>query len=727
MILGAGHHATLRNTFFIAERNGCMIPSNANADRSHLEVILKAYIHRTLGRGFGVLTLSTLLASPAALAETAPLALESVVVTGEKMERDLKNTASSVSVKNAREIDREKTGDASVHEVLNDVPNLIYTDSVGAPVIRGQDAQGPNNGANVFWGGTVPRATINLDGHYLNYNEMYFGAPSVWDVDSIEVFRGPQTTSQGANAIAGAIIVKTKDPTFTPEAAYQAEIGNYNARRSSLAASGPLARDLAGRLALDYSARDTFIDYTNPKFASHGTDQDFRALNLRGKLLWLPEALPGLAAKYTFAHGDSNRPTQEAASKPFHKLDHTSTTMPSWHQQTNTHIVDLDYDLENGIKLFNQTQYSQSDVHRVIGVPNGGDADIQQKNASNEARITFGEQRDVLSGMGGLYYAHTSSDEILYLSGISAFDDTKRNLGVFGELNYRLTERWTLSTGLRFQQDQIERSGTSVYAGNPLDYDKTFSALLPKVSLAYAMTPEWTLGGMVSRGYNPGGVSLNMSSKQWQTFDDESIWNYELFARASLLDDRLHLNGNLFYMDMRDAQYNIPVVISSGLTQSYTINAEKAHAYGVELSADYRVLDNLVLKASAGALKTRIDDIDSNSSYAHNEFARSPGYTLSFGPSWDITERLNLNAQVRHLDGYYSDVANTKSYAVDSYTITDTRMSYRFNDHVQLYGYVKNVFDDRSPTYLQQNRGIGGIEASMTEPRTLGIGIKGTL
>ena len=657
MILGAGHHATLRNTFFIAERNGCMIPSNANADRSHLEVILKAYIHRTLGRGFGVLTLSTLLASPAALAETAPLALESVVVTGEKMERDLKNTASSVSVKNAREIDREKTGDASVHEVLNDVPNLIYTDSVGAPVIRGQDAQGPNNGANVFWGGTVPRATINLDGHYLNYNEMYFGAPSVWDVDSIEVFRGPQTTSQGANAIAGAIIVKTKDPTFTPEAAYQAEIGNYNARRSSLAASGPLARDLAGRLALDYSARDTFIDYTNPKFASHGTDQDFRALNLRGKLLWLPEALPGLAAKYTFAHGDSN----------------------------------------------------------------------QQKNASNEARITFGEQRDVLSGMGGLYYAHTSSDEILYLSGISAFDDTKRNLGVFGELNYRLTERWTLSTGLRFQQDQIERSGTSVYAGNPLDYDKTFSALLPKVSLAYAMTPEWTLGGMVSRGYNPGGVSLNMSSKQWQTFDDESIWNYELFARASLLDDRLHLNGNLFYMDMRDAQYNIPVVISSGLTQSYTINAEKAHAYGVELSADYRVLDNLVLKASAGALKTRIDDIDSNSSYAHNEFARSPGYTLSFGPSWDITERLNLNAQVRHLDGYYSDVANTKSYAVDSYTITDTRMSYRFNDHVQLYGYVKNVFDDRSPTYLQQNRGIGGIEASMTEPRTLGIGIKGTL
>ena len=178
-------------------------------------------------------------------------------------------------------------------------------------------------------------------------------------------------------------------------------------------------------------------------------------------------------------------------------------------------------------------------------------------------------------------------------------------------------------------------------------------------------------------------------------------------------------------MDFKDAQYNIPVVISPGVAQSYTINAEKAHAYGLELDLDYRLLDNLRLKASAGTLRTRIDKISSNADYAHNEFARSPGYTLSFGPSWDITERLNLNAQVRYLDGYYSDTANTSAYSIKPYTLTDARMSYRFNDQVQLYGYVKNVFDDRSPTYMQQNRGIGGIEASMTQPRTLGIGVKG--
>ncbi|MFT2588409.1 TonB-dependent receptor domain-containing protein, partial [Escherichia coli] len=89
-------------------------------------------------------------------------------------------------------------------------------------------------------------------------------------------------------------------------------------------------------------------------------------------------------------------------------------------------------------------------------------------------------------------------------------------------------------------------------------------------------------------------------------------------SRASLLDDRLMLNTNLFYMDMRDAQYNIPVVISPGVAQSYTINAEKAHAYGFELGADYRALDNLRIKAGVGVLRTRIEEMGSNPGYEHN-------------------------------------------------------------------------------------------------------------
>lgn len=118
---------------------------------------MNARTHRKLNRGIGVVTLSTLLASPSALArenppaEDEPAALEALVVTGEKRERSLKDTASSVSLTSARDIDRKQTGNASVAEVINGSPNVVYTDSVGAPIIRGQDTQGPNNGQNVFW------------------------------------------------------------------------------------------------------------------------------------------------------------------------------------------------------------------------------------------------------------------------------------------------------------------------------------------------------------------------------------------------------------------------------------------------------------------------------------------------------------------------------------------------------------------------------------------------
>lgn len=687
-----------------------------------------------LMRGVSFLSLVTVAAAMPAFAQSpsAPSAgttieLDTIMVTGEKVERDLRNTASSVSVRTAREIEKENTGNASISEVLTGTPNVTYTDTVGAPVIRGQDTQGPLTGQNSFWGGTVPRATINVDGHYLSYNEYYFGATSPWDVKSIEVFRGPQTTSQGANAIAGAIIVNTKDPTFTREGAFLQEFGSYSSRRTAMMLSGPIIQDqLAGRISLDYSGRDTFIDYISPNFQRRYADQDFRALNLRAKLLWRPTELPGFEAKLTFSRNSTNRPSQEAASAPFDRLTHTTTTMPSWRQDTTTGILDLSYDFGNRFKLFNQTQYSDLSVSRKTGILGSGDAYITQRNISNEARLTYGEQGDVLSGVAGIYYAHTKTDEALYLTGRSTFDDTKRNLGLFGEASYRLTDRWTFTGSLRFQQDQIQRVGNTVFARQGVDFDKTFQAVLPKASLAYAVTPDWTVGAMVNRGYNPGGVSLNLTAGQWQPFKEETLWNYELFTRASLLDNRLNLSGNLFYTDFKNAQYFIPVVLSTGVVQSYGINAEKAHAYGLEVSADYRVLDNLTLKAGAGLLRTEIDKISANTGYKGNEFAKSPGYMLSFGVSWDVTSKFNVTGQVRHTDGYYSDVANTRLYLIKPYTIADLRASYQFNDNLQLYGYVKNIFDERKPTYMQQNRGIGGTEASMTEPRMFGVGLKGT-
>ncbi|WP_244644231.1 TonB-dependent receptor [Azorhizobium oxalatiphilum] len=673
-------------------------------------------------RGVSVVAVASMLATPGLAQEV--IELSDVIVTGEKVERTLTQTASSVSVFTANDI-ANSFGDPTVRDVIEGTPNVVFPGPVSAPIIRGQDTIGPNTGSIAFLSGTVPRATINVDGHYQNWYEYVFGGVPSWDVKSIEVFRGPQTTSQGANAIAGTIIVNTKDPTFTPEMLYQAEYGSYNTNRASIALSGPFNDQLAGRIAVDYYGRDTFINYINPAFHPGESDQDYASLMVRGKLLWRPTTIPGLEAKLTYSYLDTNRPTDEAAFPSYADLNSRSLTMPSWDQTTNTGILDVSYDFGNGIKLVNQAQYSDSDIARINDPMTDAGASINQTNISNETRLLFGEASNKISGLAGLYYANTTSDEVLYYRGISSFDDTKDNLGIFGELSYRLTDRWTVTGSLRYQQDHVQRTGTSSLARVPINYDETFDAWLPKITLAYALTEEITVGGLISKGYNPGGVSLNVSTGQWIPFEAESVWDYELFTRMNFLDGRLFITGNLFYMDYQDAQRYVNVLLSSGLTQTYTVNADAANAFGFELSASYKVLSNLLVTAGWGVTQSEITSMGSNPAYVGNEFQKSPGYTVDFGAVWEPIERLSVAGKLRFVDGYYSDDANTVAYQTNSYMIADASVAYKFNQHFEVYGYAKNLFNERSPTYMQLNRSLGSVEASMTIPQIFGVGMRG--
>lgn len=683
-----------------------------------------------LARGASLLSISAALAAhPAAAQNDAEgYFLGTLFVTGEKVVRDLKDTASSVTLVTGEQIDAESGGKPDVQAVIAGTPNVVYSENVSTPIIRGSNSEGPHTGANAFFGGTVPRATINQDGHYLDYNEFYFGASSVWDAESIEVFRGPQTTSQGANAIGGAIIVNTRDPSFTPEGAYRFELGDNNSKRASLMWSGPIATDLAARIALDYTSRDTFINYNGAAFVQNDIGQDFENFTGRAKLLWTPADIPGFEVKFTYSHSDTTRPSAEGASPDYEDLDSVTMFMPGWEQTVDTAILDLSYDFDNGLVLTNQTQYAWQDVNRRVGTPTAGDADIQRENWSNETRLAFGLPEDQLSGFAGLYYAHTVQDDRLNQGGISTFDDEKTNLGIYGEVSWRFADRWTLTGGLRYQRDHVKRDGTvsPLFASTDPDYDETFEQVLPKITLAYELTPDWTVGGLISKGYNPGGTSLDfVSSKAWEDYDAETVWNYELFARGSLLDDRLFLTGNLFYMQYDNYQYNVTQNIG-GTTYIHTINADAAEAYGLELAGEFRATETLTLSGGLGLLETEITRFSDAASFEGNRFARAPGKTATLGFDWDATSKLNLGGQVRFVDGYYSDSANSASYKIDDYTLVDLRASYDLRDGMELYAYVNNVFDERASVLKQAARGtVPFTQASMTTPRSIGFGIRG--
>jgi len=692
------------------------------------------------------LVLAPFASSPAAAQTTAPasgaapasLSLGALYLRGEGLLRRSENTASSAAVLEGEDL-AEDTTLTTVTEAVAEVPNVLVYSSVGtAPTIRGQDSQGPSTGALAFFGGTTPRTSIVFDGRALSYNEFVYGGSNPWDVEGIEVYRGPQTVAQGANSIAGAIIVRSNRPSFTPEGVVQVQGGNLNARRLSLAYSAPLSEDLAFRIALDRSSRDNFITYTNPAFVQDDHfSRDLSSFMGRASLLWRPADSAGLEVLLSFSHNRSNRPTSEAANLPYEDLINGATTSPVWNQNTSNATLAITHDFANGFVLNSTTQYTDNSVRRRMYPANYASADIDTRNYSNETRVTYGQDGDILFATAGIYVSRTEQRDVLnqdpfLLSDIySTFDDDRRSYGAFGEATWRIADRWSLTGGLRLQRDDIHRQGIAYEGANPalpyanarVNFSQTYDAVLPRLSLAYEANPNLTFGGLISRGYNPGGVTLNFTTGQYVEYQPEYLWNYELFSRATLLEGRLRLNANLFRMDITDAQRFVAVMVS-GVPQSYTVNAERARSTGLELSADWDVSARLRMNAGVGLLRTRFEEFSAMPGREGNVFAMAPSRTLTLGASWEVSDGLTLSGQVRHVAGYFSEDGNAEVYRIDPLTLANLRLDYVTRSGVELFGYVNNIFDTRQPTFLQVNRVVGGLEGYMTTPREFGIGVR---
>src|SRR5688500_14611974 len=194
--------------------------------------------------------LAVVAAQGAEAARSAPP--DDIVVTGERVPRSLRDTPSSVMVVTADQIDAA-AGANRIEQILAFIPNVQAGSGGEGPTIRGQDTTGAMRDLPAFLGGTRPRTTLVVDGRAVGYNEFVFGIAPLWDVERVEVFRTPQTTTQGRNSIAGAIFVHTRDPTEDWEARARAITGDLRTRQLSGMASGPLVADqLAFRASGDW-------------------------------------------------------------------------------------------------------------------------------------------------------------------------------------------------------------------------------------------------------------------------------------------------------------------------------------------------------------------------------------------------------------------------------------------------------------------------------------------
>lgn len=637
---------------------------------------------------------------------------QELVVTGEKTERSIFDTGSSVEVFDSRRID-SLPGAETVSDLLRMTANTVDV-GIGndLPTVRGVDGSGPSTGAGAFLSGTRPRLGLSLDGRALTYNEQAYGPQSLWDLDRVEVFRGPQSYIQGRNAIAGAIVMTTKDPSFEWESALKGGFGNQHSSQLAAMASGPLIDEqLAFRVSVDRQRRRSDIDL--PAYTPVGDPREVQTTNARAKLLLNPAGLRDLTTKLTFNHSDAGAPQNESLNP----MPHPTNSRYEWRRpvfksNVNSGIWDMAWEASPTLRLENKLIYTGFNINRYTALTQPH-AKIDGREVHVEPVLHFGDSDSRLRGLAGLRYFDASQDESVYIFGGSTFKDSTRTQSAYAEMTYAITPQVDITAASRVESEHRRRVGGS--SSVRVDLDETYNVFLPKVDVAWKPQPGQTYGARIARGYNAGGAGITLSAPITSyTYDSEYVWNYELYSRHQATEN-LVLTSNIFYNDYKDMQ--LPYYLASG--SSVIRNADKVETYGTELGANWTPRWDLNLFGNVGLLKTRIKKF-ANSGVEGHDLARAPAYTANMGASWQIAAGWEVSGNVAFSDSYYSAYDNDSRGRIGSYWSANAQLAYTF-----LYGratlFAQNLFDSDRKTMVNGNDVYG---ATLQRSRMIGAALE---
>ena len=666
---------------------------------------------RRLGLGAGLLVAAMRWSSLAAAQEGA--AADEVVVTAEKTPHSLRDTPASAVVATAKDLD-SLAETYTTEALLDRIPNFVVTSpGNSAPAVRGVDGTGPAAGADAFFAGTRPRLNYQVDGRTLGYNDTVYLDSDLWDVKQVEVYRGAQSTLQGRNAVAGVVAITTNDPTFHWEGDVRALAGNEDEREVSGAISGPLIDNLvAFRLSADYrrtSSPVTFISY--PEDHDPGL---YEALGLRGKLVFTPT--PALTELLTLSYADSRAPQSAYVIQPYSELTAAVPNQPVFRDRTGTLISDTNWALNPLVSL--ELNMSGSDYRVNRYAPLGtGNAVIEGWEYVAQPFLRAHTDDDRLSGFIAAYIFRTGEHEAIDLFGGGKFSDHTETTAGFGELTYKFTPTLRLTAGARYEEEDRYRVG--IDGPFAINFQAAYKEFLPKATLSWDALNNVTVGVTAGRGYNGGGAGFTYSAPflSYQ-YSAEFVWDYESFVRASFLDRRLTVSGNVFYNDYKDLQ--LPFSFSP--TSTVIRNAQQATTYGAEAQVDFRLLPTTDVFANVGLLQTEVNQ-DADPTIQGRDLPRSPAFTTDFGVDTRPWRKLSLSADVRYTDAYYSDIFNNARGKTSPYAIANAQVAYDF-PMARVFVAARNLFDSQAPIAIIPGTTPALDTATLTNPRTFTVGIE---
>jgi len=647
----------------------------------------------------------------AAPALAQPTGLEEVIVTAELRPAPLLGQVGSISVISAEDIRQREA--QHLEGVLNLAPNVNFAG--GTSRARFFQIRGVGERSQ-FQEPLNPSIGLVIDG--IDFSGLG-GAGTLFDIQQVEILRGPQGTLHGANALAGLIDIRSGQPEAEPGLHVEAGAADYNSWNAGVVGTGPLVADqLLYRLAVNRFRTDGFIknDYLG-RDDTNGQDET----TLRGKLRWLPGARDTVDLTAMYIDIDNG---YDAFS--LDNTRHTLSDQPGVDKQDSKALGiewrrELDrVSLETSVTGANTASvYSFDEDWSYVGIAPGWeysskdrykrDRDSYSATArvlSNERSRLFADSTDWVTG---LYYLGDREDlqrRYTYLENDFGSHYDTDTYALFGQLDSQLGGGFKLISGLR-----IERRLTDYRDNNGVASDPDKNLWGGRLALEYQVDDERMVYGAISRGYRANGVnaailaSLETSDdpditsrlQALQQFDEEYLINYELGFKGKLLADSLQARLAVFYMDRKDQQVKGSLVIPrpDGSTAfiDYTSNAARGNNYGSELELTWLAADGLVLFANIGLLQTEFDQYTdaAGNDLSGRDQAQAPHYQYALGGHWEFGAGFYLHLDVEGRDSaYFSDRYDLKS---PSYDLLSARVGYAADNwSVALWG--RNLTDE---------------------------------
>lgn len=659
--------------------------------------------------------------------------LEPIIVTADKREEELKDVPGSVSVISESQLDDYEINNSL--DIIDLIPN-IYVTTPGSPSMTFATVRGITGGMNMG-----PSMGFYVDGVYHPTIDV-----SLYDVERVEVLRGPQGTLYGRGTEAGLINIVTKKPSNFWNGFFSAGTSSFSTYSLKGLLSGPVAEDkLLIKAALRYEKTDGWFESMIT-----GNDDLAKVERKDGRfsLVYTPDEDLDLTLTYDIKRYDTPK------NADFALLDIedsrkkvTSDEEGSGYTYSDGAALFGEYRI-GGAKFVSVTSWRSEDEYS-FGDLDFSPVDIvtmsyyrELSNFSQELRLLSDEKGDSsLSWIVGCFIA-SDNDKREYDSWYNLTNmgmpfpgetllvrnETETlNMAVFGEVTYAFVDNLNLTLGLRYEQEEkdFEYSigSTGPFLGLMMDVvgdegaeDASYGVFLPKAAVSYDFSEDFRSYFSVSKGFRSGG--FNETGFVGLPYDPEHTWNYELGFKSVWFGNRLSLNAALFYIDWSDIQVEviIPAVGGFGFDE-YFENAAKATSKGFEIEMAARPVDDLELTGGFGYTDATFDEYKSGSKdYSGKKILTTPEYTANIGATYRFSSGFYSNVNYHGFGKMYFDNANTK--VQDAYGLINAKVGYRA-DNFDVYAYGKNLGDKEYVTraFPGNNTWYGRAGA----PRTFGI------